>query len=369
MAPTRWLSPLVGALVVANVASAHAQALPDIQASAPYDVRVVQRDGHWYLGFSTEARNVGAGALRIQGHGDGSGVMTARQLTEDGTQVLNPSVGTLQYVSTPTHRHWHYMDFMRYELRGVDHPGVLRDQKQGFCLGAAPFVVGWCSADAPTLTTTELGLRPGGNEVYTANVEGQEIAIDPVTAPAGRYVLTAQIGPTDVLMETRTDNNVSSTVIELAWPAGAPQAEPRPVAPIDSCVGKGCTKTLPARSAAAARAHARQALRRTFGRAAARGGRVRCRVWRDRAHVCRVRLRRGWLIFRGSVRIWYVVGPSGTRWYYTVKGVRRIRGCGAESGCTRRIRRVKRVGGSVAAVQAASGGRVSAASLVCGLAG
>jgi Lysyl oxidase len=360
MAHIRWLSPLVAALVVANAAPADAQALPDIEPSPPFDVQLVQRDGQWYLGFSMEARNVGAGTLRLRGHGDGSGVMAAEQLGEDGSQVLNPAVGTFRYVSTPTHQHWHYMDFMRYELRGIDHPGVLRDQKQGFCLAGAPFVVDWCSSGQPTLTTTELGIEPGSVEVYSANVHGQEIAVDPVSAPAGRYVIAARIGPTGVLKETRTDNNVSSTVIELEWPGAAPQAAPLPIARTDSCVGKGCTKTLPARSAAAARAHARAALRRTFGRAAVRGGRVRCRVWRDRAHACRVRLRGGSLIFRGSVRIWYVVRPSGTRWYYTIKGVRRIRGCGGGSGCTRRIRRIERVGGTVAAVQ----GR---ASLVCRL--
>lgn len=36
---------------------------------------------------------------------------------------------------------------------------------------------------------TELGLRPGGRDFYAANIEGQEIAIDPAAAPAGRYVV------------------------------------------------------------------------------------------------------------------------------------------------------------------------------------
>ena len=369
MARIPWLSLLVAVLVVATAAPAHAQALPDVEPSPPFDVRVVQREGRWYLGFAMQVSNVGAAALRLQGHGDGSGVMTARQLSEDGTQVLNPAIGTFRYVSSLTHRHWHYMEFMRYGMRGVDRPGLLRDQKQGFCLAEADFVTGWCAPQGPTLTTTELGLRPGGVDVYAPHVEGQEIAIDPATAPSGRYVLTGRVGPTGVLKESRTVNNVSSTVIELEWPADAPQAGPRLVAPIYSCVGARCRKALPARSAAAARALARRALRRVFGRYSARGGRVRCREWRDRAHACRVRPRHGRWSFRGSVRVWYVVRPSSTRWYYTVNGVRQIRDCeDGPSRCTRRIRRVGRPGGKVAAVDGAPAGRASAASLVCRLA-
>lgn len=345
----RVLDVLVVVLLGTTAAPASGQTLPDVQPSAPSKVTVVQRDGRWYLGFDTETMNVGVGTLRIQGQGDGSGVMTARQLLDDGTQV--PGVGTLKYVDGITHRHWHFMDFLRYELRGIDHPAVLRDQKQGFCLDdEAWFVPGtWCARDEPARTTMELGLVPGGRDLYRANVEGQEIAVDPAGAPSGRYLLSARIGPTGVLRETRTDNNVASTVIRLTWPTGAAQPQPRP---IESCVGRGCTKTLPAPRAAVARALARKALRRALGRRNARGGRVKCRASRGRAHACRVSLRRGQVSFRGSVRVWYVIAPSATRWYYTVKLVRRVSGCG--DSCTLRIRRTKRLGGNVVAARTTS---------------
>lgn len=359
----RVLGAFVVVLFATTAASAYGQALPDVRPSAPWDVKVVQREGRWYLGFATEARNVGPGTLRIRGSGAGNGQMAAEQLGEDGAPLV-ANVGTLRYIDSITHRHWHYMDFMRYELRGVDHPAVLRDQKQGFCLdGGAPFVPDWCASNQPALTTTELGLQPGSYEVYAPNVEGQEIPIDPSTAPAGRYLLSARIGPTGVLRETRTDNNVSATVVRLTWPAGAPPQ--RPIRQIDSCVGRGCTKSLPAGSAAVARALARKALRRTLGRGNARGARVSCKVHRGRAHACRVGVRHGQLSFRGSVRVWYVIGVSATRWYYTVKVVRRTSGCG--DPCVRRIRRAGRRGGKVAAA-ATSPGRASATSLLCRLA-
>ena len=351
---------LVVVLMAMTAAPAFGQTLPDVQPSAPSKVQVAQRDGRWYLGFDTETTNVGPGTLRIQGQGDGSGVMTAWQLLDDGTQV--DGVGTLKYVDGITHRHWHFMDFVRYELRGIDHPAVLRDQKQGFCLDdEAWFVPGtWCARDEPARTTMELGLVPGGRDLYRANVEGQEIPIDPVSAPAGRYLLSARIGPTGVIRETRTDNNVASTVVRLTWPTGGAQPQPQP---IHSCVGRRCTKTLPAPRAAVARALARKALRRTLGRGNARGGRVKCTVYREREHACRVRLRRGQVSFRGSVRVWYVIAPSATRWYYTVKVVRRVSGCG--DPCTRTIRRTKRLGGNVAGTRTASASRVSGISLLC----
>jgi Lysyl oxidase len=353
----------------ATAAPAYGQSLPDIEPGPPFDVGVVQRDGRWYLGFATEARNIGPGALRIRGTGSGSGTMSAAQLTEDGTQVLNAQVGTLEFVSTVTHNHWHFLDFMRYELQGVDHPTVIRDQKQGFCLAgdpAAPFVTGWCAPNQPTLTTTEVGLMPGGREVYAPYVEGQEIAIDPTTAPAGRYLLSSRIGPTGLLQETRADNNVASTLIELKWAAGDQQPQLRPVEQAaDRCVGAGCTGKLPAASNRAARRLAREALRRTLGPLPSRRIHVKCKVERNRVHRCRVRARHARLSFSGTVRIWYRVRPAGTKWYYTVKGTRRTIGCG--SACNRRIRRIGRVGGTVA-VPARTRPSARSASFVCALA-
>ena len=113
---------------------AYGQSLPDIEPQPPFDIGVVQRDGRWYLGFATDARNIGPGALRIRGAGSGAGTMTAAQVTQDGTGVLSDQVGTLQYVTTVTHNHWHLLDFMRYELQGIDHPTVIRDRSRGSAL-------------------------------------------------------------------------------------------------------------------------------------------------------------------------------------------------------------------------------------------
>jgi len=336
---------LASALAAASAPAAAAE-LPDLEQVAPYKLRVEQRDGRWYLGFATAVRNVGKGALRIRGQGSGSGTMAAQQVSEDGLEVLNPALGSLRYVTTYGHRHWHFMGFMRYELRGVNVPGVLLDRKQGFCLGDAPFVDGWCARDKPALTGTDVGIQPGGVDTYEPNVEGQEIAIDPDSAPTGRYVLTSRIGPTGSIRETRTDNNVASTALELRWPLTRTQE----LAPIGSCVGEGCAGALPAPPTAArrmsrseARRLARRALRRVIGRLPAKV-RMRCRASRLRGHVCHVRLRHGRLRFSGSVRVWNVVEGAATRWRYSANLVRRARGCTRSGRCVRRIRRIDRPG-------------------------
>ena len=144
--------------------------------------------------------------------------MTAQQLSEDGLQVLGPPVGTMRYVTTYGHGHWHLMGFMRYELRGVDVPGQLLDRKQGFCLGDAPFVDGWCARDKPGLTATDVGHPARRRRHLRAQRRGPGDRDRPAITPSGRYVLTSRIGPTGRIQETRTDNNAASTVIELRWP-------------------------------------------------------------------------------------------------------------------------------------------------------
>jgi len=322
-------------------------ALPDIEQIPPYKIGAVRRDGRWYLGFASAARNVGAGGLRIRGNRRPDGSMAAQQLTEDGLQVLKPAVGTLRYVTTFGHAHWHYMRFMRYELRGIDVPGALMDRKQGFCLGDAPWVEGWCSRGQPEVSAVEEGVRTGGIDIYEPNVEGQEIEIDRHTAPTGRYVLTSRIGPTGKLAETRADNNVASTVIQLRWPLADGQA----LALLGSCVGEGCAgpvppaPRLPRMSARDAQGLARQALRRELGPLRSHP-RIRCRTPRKRRSVCAVRLARGNVRFAGTLRVRYRQEGAAARWYYSVEVVRRLAGC--EGGdCRREVRRSTQLGGTI----------------------
>src|SRR5688572_28231236 len=91
---------IVAVVLAATATPAPAAELPDLEQVAPWNVRVEQRGQRWHLGFATAVRNVGAGALRLRGHGSGSGTMAAQQLGEDGLEVLGPAAGTMRYVTT-----------------------------------------------------------------------------------------------------------------------------------------------------------------------------------------------------------------------------------------------------------------------------
>jgi hypothetical protein len=340
---------LAGLLIATLLApgAAWAQDLPDVEQMPPHGMRVVQRGDHWFLGFGATVQNVGAGVLRIRGTGIGHRTMRAEQVTPDGSAVLVPDVGILRYVTTYGHEHWHYMDFLKYELRGLDQGGVLPDHKQGFCLSAHSFTPERCGLDHPELTTIDEGLEVGESDTYEPNVEGQEIEIDPETTPSGRYVLSSRIGPTGVLQEARTDNNVASTVIELRWPLTNGQ----PIPPVSSCEGEGCAGALPAppvlgrMTAAEARRLARLALRRTFRRLGSRV-RMRCRPRGANGRACRVTWQRGRWHYGGVVRVRHAVLGAAKRWYFRVNIVGRAAGCSG-AGCVRRIRRPERSGGTL----------------------
>jgi Lysyl oxidase len=343
----RVLLILAGLLIAAAAIARPALAydLPDLEQVAPYDVRVVQGGDQFFLGFATSVRNVGMGVLRLRGTGPGDGTMRAQQLTPDGFAVLAPDAGVLRYVTTPGHSHWHYMDFMKYELHGIDKPGILSDHKQGFCLAALS--QNWCGRNQPALPTIDLGIESNGIDTYVPYVEGQEIQIDPQTTPSGRYLLTSRIGPTGVLQETRTDNNVATTVIELRWPLSNQQ----PIPAIASCVGEGCAGATPLpgplRRLTAAEAHrlARRALRRTFRRLGS-DLRMACRPLGAIGRACRVTWQRGHWRYRGTIRLRHERVGAATRWYYRLNIAGRVTGC-RRARCVRRIRRPERLGGTL----------------------
>ncbi|HYP47702.1 MAG TPA: hypothetical protein VEQ61_03605, partial [Thermoleophilaceae bacterium] len=119
------------------------QRLPDLDAVAPSDLGVVPArvggERRWRLGFGSAAENVGAGPLIIDGRrSPASRTMVAEQVItrRGGRSLVRPRVGRLRFVTSPDHRHWHLLGFMRYELRHATTYALVRpDRKTGFCLG------------------------------------------------------------------------------------------------------------------------------------------------------------------------------------------------------------------------------------------
>src|SRR4051794_34723123 len=186
--------------------------LPDLDQEYPSDLRVTVVGSKvkplYLLGFTSAVRNIGDGPLIIRGHRPdaGTAVMQADQVVEraDGTEEVSPGIGSMQYVVSPDHQHWHYLGFDRYqiyELRkarlGTE---VARDQKTGFCLGdryrvtiavrhRAPSKVytSRCGLHNPGLASIEEGISVGYGDAYSAFLEGQDLPLSGLAA--GRYVL------------------------------------------------------------------------------------------------------------------------------------------------------------------------------------
>jgi hypothetical protein len=228
----------VWATQVGSPAGGARSLLPDLSPQSPRQltVRAVQRGGsrRFMLGFRSAADNLGAGPLVVEARRDArrpSLLATTQVVTRrDGSEVRHTLPARLRYVHSADHSHWHYLGFMRYELR---RPGggrrLGRDRKTGFCLGdryptpshrplrgrrgLAAFA-SECGKGKPHLSGLREGISVGYGDNYDANLEGQEIEITDL--PTGRYILVNTVNPDHSLAERTYRNNRSRAVIRIA---------------------------------------------------------------------------------------------------------------------------------------------------------
>ena len=232
------------ALAAPAMAGQPGDVLPDLDQEVPQDLmveRVVLAGGkvRFRLGFASAAANVGAGPLTLHGRRTSRAVkrMSVNQLINQsagGLRIVR-DVGELSYVVHPDHKHWHLVDFERYELRapGDDRPSIRRDRKTGFCLGdrypirgasalpgfnPTPLQGDQCGIGRPGLTSLFVGISTGYADRYEAQLEGQ--FIDITQAPARTYVLVHSVNTNGRIVEADTTNNSSSVLFRLSWPRG-----------------------------------------------------------------------------------------------------------------------------------------------------
>ena len=160
--------------------------------------------------------------------------MRALQLvrTRGGGPETHHDAGALRYTWSPTHSHWHYLGFERYELRRVSDFGlVARDRKTGFCLAdhygharrarpGPPVFLGNCGSGNARLRGVEQGSSRGYTDRYPPHFHGQNLDLTGVRA--GIYVLVHRANPDGLLRERRYDNNAASVRIRLARTQGIP---------------------------------------------------------------------------------------------------------------------------------------------------
>jgi hypothetical protein len=129
----------------------------------------------------------------------------------------------MRYDVAPSHSHWHFHPFERYELwKPGGKRALARDHKQGFCFGdrhpledarPAHFRAGDCGLFKPRLFAVREGTSVGYVDIYPAEYHGQWIDITGIRA--GRYVLVHRVNPEFALRERSYVNNEASVLIQL----------------------------------------------------------------------------------------------------------------------------------------------------------
>jgi hypothetical protein len=208
--------------------------LPDLVQSPPRALEVYEADGVWRLAFLSAVENDGRGPMLLVGTRPGrtTPAMTVEQLVRhpDGSASTYSVDGQIRFVRSETHRHWHFLDFERYDILTADGETVGRDQKTGFCLGdrynasrsvqlpGEPEQPVWtqeCGRGQLERLIVREGLSPGYGDDYVPRLEGQWIDITGL--PAGSYVLRHRVNVERVLRESDYGNNSAETRFELSW--------------------------------------------------------------------------------------------------------------------------------------------------------
>jgi hypothetical protein len=290
----------------------------------------------YHLGFGSTVYNFGKGPLQIEGSRASTAdpQMDAAQVVKNssGPDTRYPGIGKMQYVDSITHRHWHYLKFDTYELRGADGKLVAPDQKTGFCLGDRVIghdnetlpgqprdavFNGGCGFDEPDLLTVSEGISVNYADPYEAQVEGQ--FVDLTGVPAGRYQLIHRVNADKSLRETDYSNDVASVLVEVSWPSGP--AGPPSVSQLMRCDLSSKCPVAPAMSRSRAASYARTAFRSAFK---ARSAHVSCTQPTRLKAVCTGT----WSGGSGRVTIAYAVSRGHVYWTYaaSARGRKAARG-------------------------------------------
>jgi hypothetical protein len=208
--------------------------LPDLVQSPPRALEAYQAGDRWRLAFLSAVENDGRGPMLLLGSrpDQDDPAMSVEQLVRraDGTTAAYSVDGEIRFVLSETHRHWHFLDFERYDILTGDGRTVGRDEKTGFCLGdrynvsrsvqlpgepERPVWTQECGRGQPERLIVREGISPGYGDDYVPRLEGQ--SIDITGLPAGRYVLRHRVNVDRALRESDYGDNSAEVPFELTW--------------------------------------------------------------------------------------------------------------------------------------------------------
>jgi phosphohistidine phosphatase SixA len=197
--------------------------LPDLQTLAPTSIiyQVIRRNEIELILFTNTIVNAGSGPLEIEGiHEDGKTSVIQRIHSVDGSFVEQHAG---EFVYHPTHNHWHFGNFARYEIWSLTPTGefdtlISVSDKVSYCLRDNYPVYPNLPNASPhgAYTICEVGtqgISVGWVDVYAFDTPGQTIDITYV--PAGVYALRSVTDPNNQLWEADDTNNDVTIYVEI----------------------------------------------------------------------------------------------------------------------------------------------------------
>src|SRR3989344_290945 len=205
--------------------------LPDLIPLPPADVQLDKREDGMYLLFSTTYYNQGLGQFELRADPKTAGVRA--DIARDVMQRVYLKDGGYEdslvgnFLWHQEHLHYHYADFITYDLSVVDAPpnpeldGMLT--KSTFCLRdiSRVFLPLENKRDVAEykICCKELqGVSVGWGDTYYFDYPGQALNIS--SLKSGTYKLEFVVNPNRRLKELSFDNNVASAVIKLDMELG-----------------------------------------------------------------------------------------------------------------------------------------------------
>lgn len=207
--------------------------IPDLRSLPAWGIGM-SKNGN-FLQFSATVWNAGDSPLVVDGfRQDGQDEMDAYQyfFDGDGNQTGYQQVGNMHWDPRPTHQHWHFEDFARYELLRADQTRAVKSRKEAFCLANTDSVdatvpnAAWnpdntdlatSCGDYSALSIREV-LASGWGDTYAQFRAGQ--SFDLRGLPNGTYYVAVTANPKNRLVESSTDNNVSLREVIISGTEG-----------------------------------------------------------------------------------------------------------------------------------------------------
>jgi len=201
--------------------------LPDIVPLPPKDLVLEKNGDNIFLRFSTTYFNKGKGPLEFIADKKTAG--QRRDLERNVFQRIYKNDGGFRDRMSGTflwhqeHLHYHFSDFVTYDLEAVEVPEVSPDlsgikQKSTFCIRDISKVKAKIENSKEKakylICGKEIqGISVGWGDTYFYNYPDQILNV--VDLPSGTYKLTFHVNPKNIFDEENHDNNISSAVFKL----------------------------------------------------------------------------------------------------------------------------------------------------------